>query len=73
MFLVLQLGVSIFYGSDNIIITHLLGPDAVAGYAVPERMFSLISTLLAMALMPLWPAYAEAAARGDHSWVRRTF
>jgi O-antigen/teichoic acid export membrane protein len=73
MFFVLQLGVGAFYGTDSIVITHLLGPDSVGAYAVPERMFSIVSTLLALALMPLWPAYAEASARGDHGWVRRTF
>jgi O-antigen/teichoic acid export membrane protein len=25
-----------------------------------------------MFLSPLWPAYGEAAARGDHSWVKST-
>jgi O-antigen/teichoic acid export membrane protein len=73
MFFVLQLGVGAFYGTDSIVITHLLGPDSVAAYAVPERMFSIVSTLLALALMPLWPAYAEASASGDHGWVKRTF
>ena len=72
-FFVLQLGVGAFYGTDSIMIAQLLGPDSVGAYAVPERMFSIVSTLLAMALMPLWPAYAEASARGDHGWVRRTF
>jgi O-antigen/teichoic acid export membrane protein len=73
LFFVLQLGVGTFYGTDSIMIAHSLGPDSVGAYAVPERMFSIVSTLLAMALMPLWPAYAEASARGDHAWVRRTF
>jgi len=73
MFFVLQLGVGAFYGTDSIVITHMLGPDSVGAYAVPERMFSIVSTLLALALMPLWPAYAEASASGDHDWVRRTF
>jgi len=36
-------------------------------------MFSLIGTVIAMMLAPLWPAYAEALARGDSAWVRRTF
>ena len=73
MFFVLQLGVGVFYGTDSIVISHLLGPASVGAYAVPERMFSIVSTLLALAIMPLWPAYAEASARGDHDWVRRTF
>ena len=41
-------------------------------YSVPERMFSLITSITAMVLTPLWPAYGEASARGDHVWVKRT-
>ena len=39
---------------------------------MPAQMFGLISTVLAMALSPLWPAYGEAIARGDHDWVKQT-
>jgi O-antigen/teichoic acid export membrane protein len=72
LFLVLQVVAAVAYASDNFIIAHLLGVPAVADYAVPERMFSLITVVLAMVLAPLWPAYGEAIARGDAAWVRRT-
>ena len=39
---------------------------------MPAQMFGLISTVLNMALSPLWPAYGEAIARGDHDWVKQT-
>ena len=67
-----QIAIAIAYLSDNLVLTHILGPEAVTQYSVPERMFSLIATVVAMALTPLWPAYGEAAARGDHVWVKRT-
>jgi O-antigen/teichoic acid export membrane protein len=73
LFLVLQVVAAIAYSSDNLVIAQMLGASAVAEYAVPERMFSLITTVLATFLSPLWPAYGEAMARGDHSWVKRTF
>jgi O-antigen/teichoic acid export membrane protein len=72
LFLVLQLVAAVAYASDNFIIAHLLGAPAVADYAVPERMFSFVTMVLAMVLAPLWPAYGEAIARGDAAWVRRT-
>jgi O-antigen/teichoic acid export membrane protein len=72
LFLVLQLVAAVTYASDSFVIAHLLGASAVADYAVPERMFSLITLVLAMVLAPLWPAYGEAIARGDSDWVRRT-
>lgn len=71
LFFVLQIAVAVTFASDNVVIAQILGAESVTEYAVPERMFSLISMMLGMALMPLWPAYGEAIARGDHPWVRR--
>ncbi len=71
LFFVLQIAVAVTFASDNVVIAQILGAESVTEYAVPERMFSLISMILGMALMPLWPAYGEAIARGDHPWVRR--
>jgi O-antigen/teichoic acid export membrane protein len=73
MFFVLQCGVTIGYSSDNIVISQILGAAAVAAYAVPQKLFGPISLLVSMAISPLWPAYGEALARGDLSWVRRIF
>lgn len=72
LFLVLQMVVAVAYGSDSIIIAQVLGAQSVPQYAVPERMFSLITITLGMMLGPLWPAYGEAIERGDHDWVKRT-
>lgn len=72
LFFVLQVTVALAYTSDSLVIAQLLGAPAVAAYAVPEKLFSLISLALAMVLAPLWPAYGEAIARGDGAWVRRT-
>jgi O-antigen/teichoic acid export membrane protein len=72
LFFVLQLAAAVAYASDNFIIARLLGAEAVAAFAVPEKMFALLSMAVAMALAPLWPAYGEALARGDGAWVRTT-
>lgn len=72
LFLVLQFVAAIAYASDSFVIAQIMGASSVADYAIPERMFSLITMLLAMVLAPLWPAYGEAIARGDFTWVRNT-
>lgn len=73
LFLVLQIVAAVSYSSDSIIIAQILGASAVAEYSVPEKLFSLIGTVLTMMLAPLWPAYGEALARGDRAWVDRMF
>lgn len=73
MFFMVQIVVAIAYGLDTMIIAQVAGAAAVAQYAVPDRLFALITTVVTMALTPLWPAYGEAIARGDGPWVKRTF
>lgn len=70
LFFIIQLIGSIKYGSDTLILAQILGASTVPQYAIPERLFAIISMLIAMATAPLWPAYGEAIARGDVQWVR---
>jgi O-antigen/teichoic acid export membrane protein len=71
-FLVLQLTGLVAYSLDNVVIAQIMGSAAVQEYAVPTKLFVLAPTLLSFVLMPLWPAYREALARGDSAWVGRT-
>ena len=72
LFFVLQLVVALAFSSDNFIVARVLGPEAATQYAIPQRMFMLVSVMLAMLMAPLWPAYAEAISRGDTHWVQKT-
>ncbi|MEO8005630.1 MAG: oligosaccharide flippase family protein [Betaproteobacteria bacterium] len=71
LFFALQIVVSVAFAADNLIIARVLGASAVATYAIPEKMFALITSVVMLAVTPLWPAYGEAIARGDNAWVRR--
>src|SRR5262245_50784073 len=73
LFLVLQLASAVAFTSNSIIIAAMLGPSAVAEYAVVSKLFLIPAVLVSLALAPLWPAYREALGRGDGPWVRRTF
>jgi O-antigen/teichoic acid export membrane protein len=73
MFFVLQCAFALSFTSDNIVIDQIMGAAAVALYAVPQKLFGFVSSVVSMAINPLWPAYGEAIARGDVAWVRRAF
>jgi O-antigen/teichoic acid export membrane protein len=73
LFLVLQLAVAVAFTSNSLIIAIMIGPSAVADYAVVSKLFMIPTLLVGFALGPLWPAYREALSRGDVEWVRRTF
>lgn len=69
-FFIVQVASALAYQSDSLILTRIIGPSAVTAYAVPLRLFLVVPTALYLALGPLWPAYSEARARGDHEWSR---
>jgi O-antigen/teichoic acid export membrane protein len=69
-FLVVQLAVVAMWQNDNMVIAQLFGSEAVGPYSVAFRLPTLATGLVNMWVSPLWPAYADAAARGDYPWVR---
>ncbi|MEO8121555.1 MAG: oligosaccharide flippase family protein [Rhodoferax sp.] len=72
LFFVLQVGTMIGWGADALIISSALGPAQVAIYSIAQRLFQFVTQPLAMVNMPLWGAYADAHAKGDLSFIRRT-
>lgn len=72
LFFILQIVVAVAYSADSVVVARTLGAVNVPEYVIPQRMFSLITTMAAMFVTPLWPAYAEAISRGDTVWVRRS-
>lgn len=72
LFFALQLAAAVTYTSDNLVIAHALGASQVAHYSVPDRLFAMASMIVSLAITPLWPAFGESLARGDHGWARRT-
>ncbi len=72
-FFVLQVCMAVSFSSDNLVLARVLGPQAVAQYAVPARLFGFVNVACITALGALWPAYGEALARNDHGWIFKTF
>lgn len=71
-FFLLQIVAAATYTTDAIILAQVVGASVVAQYSVPEKLFSIIAMVLLMLMSPLWPAYGEAVARGDHAWAKAT-
>ena len=55
--------------TDVIVITQLFGPAQVPPYAIAYSLLALFVSLEFAVLDAAWPAYSEAAARGDWQWV----
>jgi O-antigen/teichoic acid export membrane protein len=72
LFLVLQIGTVIGWGADALIVSSLLGASEVSKLAVVQRLFQFVSVPLGVFNNPLWSPYAEAKARGDRAFIRKT-
>jgi O-antigen/teichoic acid export membrane protein len=73
LFFALNLAAAVAYQSDTLITSAVLGASSAAVFAIALRMFGAASGLFATSLQQLWPALAEALARGDLEWTRRRF
>jgi O-antigen/teichoic acid export membrane protein len=71
-FFLIQLGLTVAYYADNLVVAPLFGGEAVATYAVVARLFDLPGMLVLLIAGPFWPAHAEAIAAGETGWVARS-
>jgi O-antigen/teichoic acid export membrane protein len=72
-FFLIQVAGVVVFSSDNLVVSHYLGAAEVTPYSVTWRMVGLAAVLQSLIFPALWPAYAEAYAKRDYGWIRRTF
>jgi O-antigen/teichoic acid export membrane protein len=72
-FFLIQVAAVVVFSTDNLIVSHYLGPAEVTPYSVTWRLVGLAAILQSLIFPALWPAYAEAHAKRDYAWIRRTF
>jgi O-antigen/teichoic acid export membrane protein len=72
LFFILQIGTMVGWGADSLIIASTLGAGQVAIFNIVQRLFQFISQPLGMINSPFWSAYADAHARGDKLFIKKT-
>jgi O-antigen/teichoic acid export membrane protein len=71
-FLILQLAGIAFFSIDSFLLLYYFDPASFGKYSLVAKLFQVAPAIAGVWLAALWPAYAEAIARGDMQWVRRT-
>ncbi len=61
--------VSCTYGFDNLLALDWLGAAASARMTVALRLCTTAAGLVTVVTQPLWPAFVDAAAKGDARWA----
>lgn len=71
VFLYLQIIAMLMNNSANFLISCLLGSEQVVEYQLYYKLFHLISTIVAIGIVPLWSAITKAKIEKRYRWLRR--
>ncbi|HEX2847754.1 MAG TPA: oligosaccharide flippase family protein [Chitinophagaceae bacterium] len=69
VFFFIQIGALILVQTDNIIITNILGPEAVTEFNVTYKLYSVIYMAFSIIINPYWSAFTDAYAKKDFHWI----
>ena len=67
-----QLLTVVLFGLPQIVISTNFGLSAATQFNLAQRLFSVFAIVQNAFLLPLWPAYADAAANNDYPWMQKT-
>jgi O-antigen/teichoic acid export membrane protein len=70
-FFIIQITVVVIMSTNNLIITQVVGPEAVTSYSVAYKYFGLISMLFVIITNTYWSAFTEAFVKRDFEWIKR--
>ncbi len=71
-FSVQQVHLVLLVALPQVMISICMGAVAVTPFNLAQRLFNLFAIIQNAFMLPLWPAYSDAKARGDFRWIRRT-
>ena len=71
-FAVQQILTVVLFSLPQVIISTSMGAGAVTSYNLAQRFFNVFAIVQGAFMLPLWPAYSEAAGRAEFGWIRRT-
>ena len=59
-----------FYQTNNLIISHYLGPEEVTVYNIAYRYINVLPMVFTIILTPFWSAFTEARVNNDYTWMK---
>ena len=71
-FFLQQIASLVLFSASPVILSATLGVAAVTPFNLAQRVFGPFQMVSNAYLLPIWPAYSEAKARGDWPWIRQT-
>lgn len=72
-FFVIALAALVVWGTDNLLISHFIGVEAVTPYAITFKLFAAAFAIFIIINSALWPMFGRAAGENDWLWVSTTY
>lgn len=72
LFFWIQIIAIAFYQTNNLIISHYVGPEEVTVYNIAYKYMQILTMCFTILITPFWSAFAEANVNGDFAWMRNT-
>ncbi|MDD6479310.1 MAG: MATE family efflux transporter [Oscillospiraceae bacterium] len=70
---VCQILYMIIINTNNFFISHYTNPENVVEYDIFNKLFSLVGTVTALIMSPLWSLITKAISEKDFAWVRKLY
>lgn len=68
-FFIIQISMLVILTTDNLIITKLLGVEAVTPYNIISKLFQVFLIFSGIVLAPLWTLFLDAYLKKDKKWI----
>lgn len=72
MFFFIQIIAIAFYQTNNLIISHFVGPSEVTVFNIAYKYMQVLTMIFTILITPFWSAFAEANVNGDYEWMKST-
>lgn len=73
LFAIMSVCTVVSYYIDSLVVSSILGASEAAVFSLAARMFVLVGGTLSIASQQMWPALADAIARGHIDWARSRY
>lgn len=70
-FFFLQIISIVCYQTNNLIISHKIGPEEVTIYNIVFKYMSIINIIFVIIITPFWSAFTDAYVKHDYYWMKQ--
>lgn len=71
-FFVLQIITIVLFQANSVIITRVVGPEAVVEYNMAFKYISVLTIAFNIIITPIWSATTDAYVHSDFVWIQKT-